>query len=249
MKKKSFILILLGTFVLASCSSVPKPVTYEFTTQKILQASQHWEILAQNFAQQTVATMMADPLWILNNEGSGVKMASEVPSVYIQTNDVSDFGKTFRTYLITELTRLGYPIASTPDGAVTANWSVRKIHHSADRKSPPWPGAGTATALLGWGVYEVIDSNTSAFTSVLAGAAAFDLLYAGAQYGGGYGPFSNVPSTEIVLTFTVSKDSVPLSRKTKAYYVNAQDFSHYSSIGDFAGKESSLKPVKFSVIN
>jgi hypothetical protein len=40
-----------------------------------------------------------------------------------------------------------------------------------------------------------------------------------------------------------------LSRETQAYYVNAPDFHHYSNIIDFAGQESKLKPVKFSVTN
>lgn len=249
MNKKSFILTLLGMFVLTGCSSVPKPITHEFTTQKVLQASEHWELLAKDFAQQTVATMMAESMWILKDDGSDVQMLDGMPSVYIQTNDLSDFGRTFRTYLITELTRFGYPVAHTPEGAIIANWSVRKIYHSAERRTPLLPGAGTATALLGLGVYKVIDSNISSFASVMAGGVAFDIFNSAVENVGGYGPLKNVPHTEIVLTSTVSKDSVLLSRQTQAYYVNAQDFNHYSNIGDFAGQKSNLQLVKFSVTN
>ena len=274
MKNKCWILILMSFAGLASCASVPKPITHKFTTQTTIEAAQHWEVLAQDFAKQAISAMEADPLWTLNAEGStnsldnansgdsfdnighptnpldngGVGYINpsniEIPPIYLQSNDLSEFGKSFRSYLITEITKLGYPIAQSPEGAVKARWSVNKVYHNADAINPPWPGEATGLSLIGYGIYKLAENNSSAFPAILAGAVAVDLL----NSTGGFFP-GKVPNTEIVLTFTVSKNEKILSRQTQAYYVNAEDFNHYSEIADFAGQESHFKPVKFSVTN
>jgi hypothetical protein len=259
MKKNCWKMIMLSSIIgMASCSPVPRPISHQFTTQTKIEAAQHWEVLAQDFAKQTVSSMMADPLWVLQNEkaenmyiedvkspDTNMALYSEVPSIYLQTTDLSDFGKSFRSYLITEITKLGYPIAHKPEGAVIARWSVNKIQHHAERMSSAWPGAGTAASLLGYGIYKIIDNSSSDFVGVLAAGIAYDLVN-GTQ---GASVPRYVPHTEIVLTFTVSKDEKILSRQTQAYYVNAADFNHYRNIADYAGQDSQLKPVKFHVTN
>jgi hypothetical protein len=220
MKNKCRLIIILLSFIgLASCSSVPTPQSHKSSSQLEIEAAQHWQVLAQDVAKQTISAMVADPLWTMGNIGSGnlldqggsgdsydkdstpsyigVAMSGGIPSIYLQTNDLSNFGRTFRNCLITEITKLGYPIAHSPEDAVIARWSVNKVHHNADR---------------------------------------------------------SVSHTEIVLTFTVSKDAKVLSRQTQAYYVRAEDFNHYNNITDYAGQnyagqESNLRPVKFAVTN
>jgi len=257
MKNMGFILILLGLFGLSSCSSVPKPVTHQFTNQTTLEASEHWGILAHDFANEIVTAMMANPLWISKDNGTGSlntmyinpdtkASMSVVPPIYLQTNDLSQFGKTFRTYLITEITKLGYPVAHTPENAVIARWSVNKVYHKADRVASAWPGTGTAASLIGYGIYKIID-NSSTFVGVLAAGATYDIITN--AFTGEYFNPSYVPHTEIVLTFTVSKDEKVLSRQTQAYYVNAKDFNHYNTIADYAGQESHLRPINFNVTN
>ena len=182
----------------------------------------------------------------LDNGGFGYINPSdiEIPSIYVQTNDLSIFGRTFRNYLITEITKLGYPIAHSPEGAVMARWSVNKVYHNADVFDKPWPGTATGLSLIGYGIYKIADNSSSAFPAVLAGAVAFDLVNST-----GVLTLGNVPHTEIVVTFTVSKNEKILSRQSQAYYVNEEDFNHYSEIADFAGQESHLKPVGFRVTN
>lgn len=259
MKSKCLFLFLLSVFGLASCTAVPKPINREFTDQKKLEASQHWEILAEDFAQQIAATMPEKLLLPANSDGSGTgymngsnlsatggAQSVELPYIYLQTNDLSDFGRTFRSYVVTELSKRGFPIAHTSqEGALVARWSVSKIKHDADRTASGFPVTGTASAILGYGVYKIIDSSSSAFAGVLAAGAAYDLINSSGDY---LFP-NNVPHTEIVVTFTLSKYETILSRQTQAYYVNAEDFDHYSNIADYAGQERSLESVKFAVTN
>ncbi|MFT5728454.1 MAG: hypothetical protein ACI8PB_002608 [Desulforhopalus sp.] len=258
MKGKFFLLILLVLFGLTSCSSVPKPITREFTHQKTLEASEHWGVLAQDFAAQIAAIMQATPLTLTTSDGAaptymnednspvtGDGAIVELPFIYLQTNDVSDFGKTFRNYLITELTKLGYPIAYTPEGALLARWSVGKIYHDADRTASGFAATGTSAALIGYGIYKIVEDTSSLFPLALAAGVVYDLNNSSPGY-----LFPNkIPHTEIVLTFTVSKHEIILSRQTQAYYVNAEDFGHYNNIADYAGQESTLKPVRFTLTN
>jgi len=262
MKNKCWIIILMSFVGLTSCSAVPNPQTHEYTDQLTVEAAQHWGVMAQDFAKQATSAMQADPVLVLfGREGHGESVDkgdlgyisendsnpsdNEIPAIYLQTNDVSDFGRTFRSYLITELTKLGYPIAHSPKGAVSANWSLNKIYHNADRTASGLPGIATGASALGYGVYKIIEESSSLFPAVLAAAVAIDLYNAT----DGYILPGQVSHAEIVLTFTVSKDTKVLHRQTQAYYVNAEDFNHYSNIADYAGQESQLKPVAFKVTN
>ncbi|MEA3468336.1 MAG: hypothetical protein U9R57_08965 [Thermodesulfobacteriota bacterium] len=255
MKSKCFFLFLLSLFGLASCSPVPKPIPHEFTHQTKMEAAQHWGVLARDFATQIAASIQEKPLPLTNSEGSEFGYMNgpdsgrtfvELPYIYLQTNDVSDFGKTFRSYVITELSRLGYPIAHTsPEGALIARWSVSKINHDANRIASGFPATWTASSLIGYGVYKILDHTSSAYAGVLAAGVALDVINSSGDY---LFP-NNVPHTEIVLTFTVSKYEQIFSRQTQAYYVNAEDFDHYANIADYAGQERSLTPVKFNVTN
>ena len=65
MKKKCWIIFLMSFIGLTSCSSVPKPITHKFTTQTTIEAAEHWEVLAQDFAMQAISAMEADPFWVL----------------------------------------------------------------------------------------------------------------------------------------------------------------------------------------
>ncbi len=258
MRKEYFYLILLSLFFVVSCSSVPKPITHEFSTQKKIEASQHWEILAKDFAKQITTVMQEKPWPLMKSPGFGHAVENEpdlpetgtglpvdLPYIYIQTNDVSDFGKSFRTYLITELSKCGYPISRTPKDALMVRWSVNKVRHDADRIASAFPASNTMAVALGYGIYKLFDSNSSALPGLIAAGATLDLI----NSSGNFTVPNKAPHTEITLTFTVSKDTIILSRQSQAYYVNAEDFDHYNNIADYAGQESSLKPVEFKLTN
>lgn len=247
------IAMLFGAILfLWSCSPTPKAVSHKFTTQKHLQAAQHWQILAQDFSTQFAAALQKQ---ILSNqpgtghayEGEDNKTAflSNAQYIFIQTNDVSPFGKAFKTCLISDLTSRGFTITTSPEMAMQLRWGVQKIVHKTNRISAPFPGGATAMAAIGYGVYKVWDKNSSAFPGLIATGATIDLL---AQTNGFLFP-TKTPTAEILLTMTLSKDSILYGRTTQAYYVNAPDLDHYANIPDYAGQETLITPVKFEVTN
>jgi len=252
--KGSLYLILLNILFIfiVSCSPVPKPTNHPFTTQTKLEAAQHWKILARDFTRQ-IAIVMKRRTWDKQNfqefspadENNSTGSFINLPSIYIQTNDVSDFGISFRSYLITELSKLGYVISYSPEDSLMARWSVKKIHHNADRTAAGLPVKNTMAVAIGGGVFQIFNKNSYIFPGLIATGVTADLLNNTKNL---IMP-GKVPHTEIVLTFTISTDAQILSRHSQAYYVNEKDFDHYRNIADYAGEKNSLKSVKFNVTN
>ncbi len=238
--KRVFYLILFSILFVASCSPVPRPVEHSFTVQKHLQAARHWDVLAANFAQQVSVAMQLRAKKIRESVASGI-----VPPLYIQTNDISDFGRSFRTYLITRLSELGYRISYSPENSLVVRWSVKKLYYNKDRTASGFPAQNTLAVAIGGGVYQIFDKNGYIFPGLLAAGVTADLL----NQANGFVLPEKVPHTEIILTFTLSKGTRIFSRHSQAYYVNEKDFNHYSSIPDYAGEINSLKPVQFNVTN
>ncbi|MGD9824333.1 MAG: hypothetical protein AB7U36_08125 [Desulfobacter sp.] len=256
MKKLSSIIILLSSFsfCLFSCSQAPKVVENPFSFQKRLEATHHWEILAKDFSKQLGLFLEGNTI---NKVGSGYIMEREVraleqvntaptkPSIYIQTNDRSVFGKTFRQSLVNELIVLGYPIAYSQEGALTLRWSVQKIEYKADRTMNKVPGTYTALAAIGYGVYKLC-SETSAFGATIVAGAVIDALDQGGEY-----LFERMaPKSEINLAITISHDGSLLARQSGVYYINSEDAEQYANIPDFEGREEMSLPGKiFFVVN
>lgn len=254
--KKIFCVSLFSLFFF-SCSQAPLSINNQLLYQKNLQAAQHWQILARDFANQTGTLFEQGMFNFADNSGMGHVTEEEIntsaktgslgtPYIYIQTNDLSSFGKAFRNELINEFTNMGYNIAYDPNDAITIRWSVNKIHHNTSRHANSVPLTKSAMAVLGYGVYKLIDTGP-ALGAVVTGAAFLDVLE-------NLGPSTffgkNVPHDEIVLTLSVSKDGYLLARQSGTYYINGADTGHYSNIADFEGQNEMLLPSKnFKVVN
>ena len=146
MKKLRSIFVLLSSLCLFSCSSAPKAVNQPLSFQKKLEAAHHWEVLAKDFSKQLSMYLAKNHS---NAIGTGYVIADvsvpKHPYIYLQTNDRSAFGKAFRQSLVNELTKRGYPIAYSPDEALTLRWSVQKIRYNANREMNMLPGTFTVS--------------------------------------------------------------------------------------------------------
>lgn len=256
--KKMFYFSLFSLLFFFSCSQAPYSLNHEFLYQKNLQAGQHWQILAKDFAKQTKVVFEQEIFTLANTPGfghvteedSGVSVNTGslgTPYLYIQTNDRSSFGKAFRNELITEFTNLGYNISYDPKDAITVRWSVNKIHHNANRTTSAVPLSKAAIGVLGYGVYKVIDTGPT-LGAIIAGGAFLDVLE---NFGpSAFGQNVPVPHDEILLTLSVSKDGFLLARQSGTYYINEADTRHYNNIADFEGQsEMLLSPKNYKVVN
>lgn len=242
----SLTLLILFSCSFFSCSSAPKAITQPYSFQEKLEAAHHWEVIAQDLAKQLSLYLEKNPL---NTIGTGYVISGvsvpNNPYIYIQTNDRSVFGKTFRQSLVTELAKRGYPIAYKPDAALTLRWSVKKIKYKAYREMNRVPGTFTALAALGYGVHKLYAAS-SAFGAAIGTGAAMDLL----DQSNGFLRKEQAPNSEINLAVTISQKGIMLARQSEIYYINAEDLNQYSNIPDFEGQEEVRPDYKsYKVVN
>jgi hypothetical protein len=251
--KKIFCAGLLSLFFFG-CSQAPYAVNHQFLHQKNVQAAQHWQILAKDFARQTGSALQQEAFNVVSTPGFGHVTEGDLsdktgslgsPYIFIQTNDRSSFGKAFRNELITEFTNLGYRISYDSKDAINVRWGVNKIHHNTERRASSVPLAKPAIAALGYGVYKVIDTWCT-LGAVVTGAAFLDVLeHAHPSIFG-----QSVSHDEIILTVSVSKDGFLLARQSGTYYISEADTRHYDNIADFEGQSEMLLPAKnYAVVN
>jgi len=112
MKKIAVLLVLV---FIASCSHVPQEKSYPFSYQGKMQASEHWQVLAEKIA-------------------GPVKLAAgEKSAIFISDTDQSTFGQAMRTFLKTELQNQGMVPTSDPNSPYAIDWDVQKVFHQANR--------------------------------------------------------------------------------------------------------------------
>jgi hypothetical protein len=165
---------------------------------------------------------------------------SSMEPVYIRSNDRSPFGRAFRSFLITELTKQGIPVSLSPEPCDHPPetpvspypydrrkicWDVQLVEHREDRIKPPFPLQYTLLTGLGFGLAEA----WSKLSPEAAGAVtAFSL-----------GPFFDVthglrtgplPHSEAIITTAITEitDRGPIwSRNSNVFYINDRDRQHY----------------------
>jgi hypothetical protein len=211
-------------------------------------------LLAKDFTKQIVETIKTDSIFLglpgighMNEDTvqDGDMSLTSSPYLYIQTIDRSEFGKAFRGYLVTELTKLGYTIAYGPEEAVILRWAVNKIHHRADRKSNMTPGTFTALSAIGAGVYKLWESN-SAFVAGIGTGIALDAL----KHASPLMRDQRLGHSELMISFSISNKGILLARESGTYYVQDKDTWHYNEIADFEGQPPLLlKPKTFKVVS
>lgn len=63
------LLSIVLTIVLSSCSQVPYPTTYNLSSQKVMQAAEHWQVLAIKAANKISETIPSETKFFINKQG------------------------------------------------------------------------------------------------------------------------------------------------------------------------------------
>jgi len=195
-----------------------------------MQAAHHWQVLASQVAAELATSLTA-----------GYVSATE--AVYIQSDDRSPFGKAFRSFLITELTKQGVAVSLTQNNPsqIKIDWAVQLVMHQADRKKPPVLLGNTLLAGLAYGVAQAWDKlslEAAGAVTVFGVMPLIDIMQ-----GLDTGP---LPHSEIIITTMISTPQVILSRNSNIFYINDQDQQHYRST---AAIEAPLVQKAYGVVN
>lgn len=213
MRLLTLALIILS--LLCCCSRIPEPAGFQYSSQSKMQAAHHWDILAQDIADQINKELIRDGL---SNATVYVQGTCEKDNATCKPGETSQFDESFHDLLITQLVHYGVPTSTQPNrGIITINYKVQTVYHRANRVRTLAPGVITALAA---GV-EVLRNAPPEFL-VIATAGAIDIANASYVQAGHY---------EIIITTSMVGARKYLFRSSSIYYINDEDFWQYQLSG------------------
>ena len=197
---------MLTVALLSGCvmqSQVPIPENNPLSYQMVMRASQHWDLMAADVANQVNASVTL----------AGYR---DRPLYVSASGQHSDFTRAFHNLLVSRLVTKGINVASISTGALTVSFDTQVVAHNSARIAYR---PGTLTA-LGTGLLVlrgVADHGSPGAT----GAAFLGLMAAGdAAMTIDAGP---PPRTEVIVTTSVTDGPRFVARKTDIYYIQEAD--------------------------
>jgi hypothetical protein len=104
-------------------TQVPLPTNHPVTTQRELQAVQHWRVLAASIATATRGLMDTDPASLAQR----YRVEPAIPS--------TAFAEAFHALLVTELVKAGVAIAPDAPDAVPVRYEIQLLEFGPDRET------------------------------------------------------------------------------------------------------------------
>jgi hypothetical protein len=210
---RTYILVILGLFLCVSCSRIPEPAGFDYSSQSKLQAAHHWDVLAKDIAYQINNELLKDNFLDTSVYVQKTCGSDDAPC---KPNETTEFDEAFHDLLVTELVHLGIPVDVKPQwGTITVNYKVQTVYHQADRIQTLAPGTITGlTAAV------VVLRNAPSEVLALATAGAIDLANTLYVRHGHY---------EVIITTSMVNMKQYLFRSSNIYYINDKDFWHYQA--------------------
>lgn len=210
---RSFLVhILLLIFICCSCSSrIPEPISHPYSQQKKMQASHHWEVLAEDLANRINNELIrSDNI----DKAVFVKETCGDEKTPCRPNETSSFNEAFRDLLITNLFDFGIPTSSRgDDDTIEILYKVQLVSHNASRVRTLQPGLLTALSAA-----IVVLRNAPSELLIVATGVAADVANANLSTG------SNI---EVIITTSLIDKDHYLFRASDIYYINAKDYYQY----------------------
>lgn len=203
----SFIFLLI--FFVSSCSSVPKPTGYQYSTMQKMQSVAHWQILADNIAKQISIQMQQMP----------VKQGA---SLYLEEKE-GVFNEVFRKLLIVSLVEMSqqkgssFTVSTSKDKSYILQVDTQVVRHRADRMQQLPPGTITIAGTL---VKVLYDIGSSASDLIIPVAALVDI---------GVSSYASLSNNEVVITSSIRDGDTYLFTRSDLYYINDNDTDHYET--------------------
>jgi len=207
-------LVFLGFFVIG-CAQAPVPSSYNLTTQQKMQTAYHWNVLADDTAEQIKIGL------------TNIGVAQE--AIYVNKAGDSPFNEAFHNMLLTRLSNKGVnTVVGRKNALLYVHYETQVIYHKATIKTPKY---GQLALLTGGiiAVREAFDQPLSVagrIATVGGVLVALDIMNSASP--DSFTLFrEKKPNTEIIVTTSVLRDDSYLIRKTDCYYVNFDDSWQY----------------------
>lgn len=200
------VVILLG-----GCATAQVPYTENFPAshQKVVRASSHWDIIADDVAAQTA-----------------LAIGTKTPIYVAEPKEATDFNRAFHNFLITRMVNKGIPVNDQKDGAIEVQYETQVVQHNSERKAYK-PGTITMLAAGLMVAYNVPNWGSAHQAAALLGAAAGADTAVSLDSG-------SPTKAELVVTTSAIDGGRYLVRKTDVYYIEPEDvplFMHINKQG------------------
>ena len=106
-------LAVMGMLGLVSCTPVPLATAFPVSLQPKMQAAEHWQVLANDFAARI----------------ANIPNPQNRPIYLVRKNRHAPFTEAFESYIETALVSSGYVVTSSPVGARMVDYSVQPVIH------------------------------------------------------------------------------------------------------------------------
>ncbi len=224
-----FVSVLLILLLTAGCyTQTPKPVSYEYSTQRKMQAAHHWDLLADDVVSQikcilTKAGYMNQPIYVKPACGASLGLCAP--------HNESPFDEGFYDLLVSRLVNQGIQVSVEEKGALVVTNKVQVVYHTENRRTRPAPpgfisAAAAVVAGLGWVIRDAREyggwqeEGLAWGLAGVAGAGMYDYMS---------GRFTTLPHSEVIVTTSIKDYNRYLMRKTDIYYINDLDYWHYKT--------------------
>jgi hypothetical protein len=207
------VLICLLILFLSSCSRIPQPASYAFSEQQKMQAAHHWDVLANDVANQINNQLIISDYV---DKSVFVKTTCGTDANPCQRGETTQFNEGFRDLLITRLVNFGVPTSIDKKiSDIEVNYKVQVVYHASNRSTL---APGTLTAIT---AAVAVFRNAPATLQALVIAAGLDFAIAAGPRNGHY---------EVIITTSMVADEKYLFRTSDIYYISDPDFWHYQNV-------------------
>lgn len=209
-RKLQVLLVSMG--LLTGCAGIKSPAApvadnFLRSSQKQMQASQHWMMVAEDLAEQMMSNLASK------------KLASKPIYLNLQTN-VTPFTRAFNDFLITHLVEKGVAVSQAKNNSVIYNYKIQTVQYQSNRNTL-LPEKVKWTSLAG-GLFVArnVASIFNADALLLGAGAVVDVEES-----------NRAPNLELIITSSLLDRDIYLARTTDIYYVNEADIDLYKTNG------------------
>jgi len=206
------VFILFLTLFLSSCTRIPQPASYAYSEQQKMQAAHHWDVLANDVANQ-INNQLVQSDFI--DKSVFVKTTCGTDATPCERGETTQFNEGFRDLLITRLVNFGVPTSSDKKlSDIEVNYKVQVVYHLSQRPTIP-PGLLTILSAA-----VAVFHHAPGEIQALALAAGLDIANSAGPRNGHY---------EVIITTSMVNDEKYLFRTSDIYYINDPDFWQYQN--------------------
>lgn len=201
--------------VIPPSAPMPENMLLEAETQKQIHASRHWQLVAQDMADQLIKTI------------DEKKLSQHPFYIFAQTRPTA-FTRAFNDFLITTLVNKGVKVSDVKQGSYVYNYKIQLVEYNSLRSTVVSEHYKFSSLAAGIVVARNVGEVLGVDGSLLAGGVLLDAV-----------DMNIAPNLEIIITSSILNRHLFISRSTDIYYANALD-KHLYQPATQGGKASDV---------